>query len=79
MRTLVWLVVLAIIAVAAATALQDSAGLVSIYWGTSRIDLSLKLFVLLFVGAGIALMLLLQGLNVLFGLPERARAWRLSR
>lgn len=79
MRTLVWLVVLAIVAVVAATVLEGSGGLVSIYWGEWRTDLSLKLFVILFVAAGIVLMLLLRGLETLVGLPERARAWHISR
>ena len=46
MRTIVWLLILAVVAVVAATALGNNDGLVSIYWLGWRTDVSLNLFVL---------------------------------
>ena len=47
MRGIIWLVLLFAVAVVAATTLGRNDGLVSIYFGAWRTDLSLNLFVLL--------------------------------
>ncbi len=45
MRGIIWLVLLFVVAVVAATTLGRNDGLVSIYFGNWRTDLSLNLFV----------------------------------
>ena len=79
MRTIVWLLVLAVVAVVAATALGSNDGLVSIYWLGWRADVSLNLFVLSVVLTCLAVYSLVRGLDSLLGLPERARRWRTSQ
>ncbi len=76
MRGVIWLVLLFLVAVVAATTLGSNDGLVSIYWGGWRTDLSLNLFVLLLLGSCVVLMSAVQALNALVGLPRRANAWR---
>jgi HemY protein len=79
MKAVVWLVLLAIAAVVAATTFGRNDGLVSLYWSGWRVDLSLNLFVLGVVGACVALLLVLRALQSLLTLPERASAWRMRR
>jgi HemY protein len=79
MRSVVWLVLLFVIAGVAATALGANDGLASLYWGGWRLDLSLNLFVLLLVATCFALVFIIQGLDALLGLPRRAHEWRVSR
>jgi HemY protein len=76
MRLVIWLVLLAVAAVVAATTFGRNDGLVSLYWSGWRVDLSLNLFLLAVVGACIALVVLLHGVQSLLTLPERAREWR---
>jgi HemY protein len=76
MRGVIWLVLLFLVAVVAATTLGSNDGLVSIYWSGWRTDLSLNLFVLLLLGTCVVLMSAVQALNALVGLPQRANAWR---
>lgn len=76
MRGVIWLVLLFLVAVVAATTLGSNDGLVSIYWSGWRTDLSLNLFVLLLLGSCMVLMSAVQALNALIGLPRRANAWR---
>jgi HemY protein len=76
MRGVIWLVLLFGVAVVAATTLGSNDGLVSIYWGGWRTDLSLNLFVLLLLGSCLVLMSAAQALNALVSLPRRANAWR---
>ena len=49
MRGVIWLLLLAVVAVVAASLLGPNDGLVSVYWGGWRTDLSLNLAVLLLV------------------------------
>jgi HemY protein len=79
MRGVIWLVLLFLVAVVAATTLGSNDGLVSIYWGGWRTDLSLNLFVLLLLGSCLVLMSAVQALNALVSLPQRADAWRALR
>jgi HemY protein len=57
MRSIIWLVLLFVVAVVAATTLGRNDGLVSIYFGAWRTDLSLNLFVILVLLACVVLML----------------------
>lgn len=79
MRGVLWLVLLFVLAVVAATTLGSNDGLVSIYWGGWRTDLSLNLFVILMLGACMLLMVAVQALGSLVSLPQRASAWRALR
>lgn len=79
MRGVIWLLLLSVVAVVAASVLGPNDGLVSIYWGGWRTDLSLNLAVLLLVGGGAVLLLALQALNSLVSLPRRAGQWRALR
>jgi HemY protein len=79
MRGIVWLVLLFVVAVVAATTLGRNDGVVSIYFGAWRTDLSLNLFVLLVLAACAVLMAAARSINSLIGLPQRAREWRQLR
>jgi HemY protein len=79
MRGVVWLVLLFVVAVVAATTLGANDGLVSIYWGHWRTDLSLNLFLvalLVLCAAGVAVV---HTLARLVSLPRRAGEWRALR
>lgn len=79
MKTVIWLLLLFVAAVVAATTFGRNDGLVSLYWSGWRLDLSLNLFLLGVLGACVALLVVLRGLQSLFTLPERASAWRAQR
>ncbi len=79
MRSVVWFVLLFGAAVVAASTLGANDGLVSVYAGTWRFDVSLNLFLLVLVGSCFALVSLIHAANRLIGLPERARLWRVAR
>jgi HemY protein len=79
MRGIIWLVLLFIVAVVAATTLGRNDGLVSIYFGAWRTDLSLNLFVLLVLAACAVLMVAARSINSLISMPQRAREWRQLR
>lgn len=79
MRGVVWLVLLFTVAVVAATTLGRNDGLVSVYWGGWRTDLSLNLAVLLMLGLCLVLLVTLQALQALTSLPRRASEWRTLR
>ena len=79
MGGVIWLLLLAVVAVVAASILGPNDGLVSLYWGGWRTDLSLNLAVLLLVGLGTALLLVVQAINSLVSLPRRASQWRALR
>ncbi len=79
MRGVIWIVLLFVVAVVAATTLGGNDGLVSIYWGGWRADLSLNLFVIALLGACLVLMSAVQALNSLVSLPQRASQWRALR
>ena len=79
MRGIVWLVLLFVVAVVAATTLGRNDGLVSIYFGAWRTDLSLNLFVILVLATCAVLMAAARSLSSLLSLPERARDWRQLR
>ena len=79
MRGVVWLVLLFVVAVVAATTLGANDGLVTFYWHDWRFDLSLNLFLLLLIGSCFALVTVIQAIDALVGLPRRAREWRVAR
>jgi len=79
MRGVIWLVLLFVVAVVAATTLGSNDGLVTVYWGGWRTDLSLNLFVLLVVGSCVVIVLAAQTINSLLTLPKRAGDWRALR
>lgn len=79
MRSMIWLLVLFVVAVVTASVFGANDGLVSIYWSAWRVDLSLNLFLLLVVSAGMLVNVASSAFSSLFGLPERARLWRLER
>lgn len=79
MRTTIWFVLLFVVAVVAATTLGTNDGLVSLYWGGWRLDLSLNLFLLLLIGTCFLLVTLIRAVTALTGLPRRAREWRVAR
>jgi HemY protein len=78
-RGVIWIVLLFVVAVVAATTLGSNDGLVSIYWSGWRTDLSLNLFVIVVVVGCLALMSVAQALGSLLSLPRRASEWRALR
>lgn len=76
MRGVVWLTLLFGAAVVAALTLGRNDGLVSLFWGGWRVDLSLNLFLLLMVATCLLLFLALHALRSLITLPVKAKAWR---
>src|SRR5512146_2191347 len=79
MRVVVWLVLLFVLAVVAATTLGTNDGLVSFYWSGWRLDVSLNLFLLALIAGCFVLVTTIQGVRALVGLPQRAREWRVAR
>ena len=79
MRLAIWFVLLFAVAVVAAATFGTNDGLASFYWGSWRLDLSLNLFMLLLVGTCFLLVAVIQAINALIGLPQRAREWRTAR
>lgn len=79
MRSVIWLVLLAVAAAVAATTLGRNDGLVSLYWSGWRVDLSLNLFIVSVLAACLVLLLVLRAIQSLLTLPERAREWRTHR
>ena len=79
MRSIIWLVLLCVVAVVAATTLGSNDGLVTIYWAGWRTELSLNLFLILLLGGCALLFSAAQALRSLLTLPERASEWRALR
>ena len=79
MRNVIWILLLAGVAVVAAAGLGTNDGLVSFYWRGWRADVSLNLFLGLLIGTCFALVTAIQATHALIGLPQRAREWRVSR
>ena len=79
MRGVIWLVLLFVVAVVAATTLGRNDGLVSIYFGDWRTDLSLNLFVILVLLSFVVLLAAARSISGLVSLPRRAREWRQLR
>jgi HemY protein len=79
MRSIVWLLLLAVVAVVGATALGGNDGVVTIFWLGWRADISLNLFLLGMVLIFLAVYSLTRALDSLLNLPERAKQWRISQ
>jgi HemY protein len=79
MRSVIWFLLLAIAAVVAAVTFGPNDGLVSIYWGGWRTDLSLNLFVLISLVLGAVGLFAAQAVLTLVTLPQRASEWRALR
>jgi HemY protein len=79
MRAVIWLLLLAIVAVVAASTLGSNANLVTLYWAPWRVDVSMNLFIVSLLLICLLLNALIQAVNVLVGLPQRAREWRVAR
>jgi HemY protein len=79
MRAVVWIILLFVAAVVAATVLGTNDGLVTFYWNGWRMDVSMNLFLLVLFGSCFALVTLIQAVNALVGLPRRAHEWRVQR
>lgn len=79
MRAVIWLVLLFVAAIVAATTLGSNDGLVSLYWSGWRLDVSLNLFVIALVLTCLVLLFALRALQSLTTLPARAREWRVQR
>jgi len=79
MRAVIWLVLLFVVAVVAASTLGRNDGLVSFYWGSWRLDLSLNLFLFGFLVSCVVLVTVIQAMHALLSLPARAREWRVLR
>jgi HemY protein len=78
-RLAIWFVLLFAVAVVAAATFGTNDGLASFYWGAWRLDLSLNFFVLVLIGTCFLLVAVIQAVNSLIGLPQRAREWRTAR
>ena len=79
MRLAIWFVLLFAVAVVAAASFGTNDGLASFYWGAWRLDLSLNFFILVLIGTCFLLVAMIQAINALVGLPQRAREWRTAR
>lgn len=79
MRAVVWLVLLFTAAVVAAVTLGRNDGIVSVYWGGWRVELSLNLFVFSLLALCVLLVTVAHALGSLLSLPARAREWRALR
>jgi HemY protein len=79
MRTVIWFVLLFVVAVVAASSFGTNDGLVTFFWGVHRVELSLNFFLLLLLGTCFVLVTVINAVNALVGLPQRAREWRVAR
>jgi HemY protein len=79
MRFVVWLILLALAAVLAAGVLGSNEGVVTVYRGAWRLDLSLNLFLFLLVLTCFIVVTVMRTVQSLVSLPERARVWRVGR
>lgn len=79
MRSIIWLVLLFVVAVVAASTLGRNDGLVTFYWSGWRLDLSLNLFIVGMAVLCFVLVSAITGINSLIALPARAREWRVAR
>lgn len=79
MRRILSLILLIALAVVSALVLANNQGWVSIFWKNTRIDLSLNLLLITLVGFCVLIYGIIHGLNVLLGMPARAREWRAQR
>ena len=79
MRVVIWILLLASAAVVAASTLGTNDGLVSFYWRSWRAEVSLNLFLIALLATCVVIVLAIQAVNSLVGLPQRAHEWRVAR
>lgn len=79
MRAVIWLVLLFVAAVVAATTLGRNDGLVTLYWSGWRLDVSMNLFIVVLLLTCFVVVSAINGVSSLLSLPERAREWRAGR
>lgn len=79
MRAIVWTLLLAAVAVVAAGTLGANDGTVSIQWHGWLVDVSLNFFIVAVVAACLIVYALVQAVDSLLGMPQRARRWRIAR
>jgi HemY protein len=79
MRAVIWLVLLFVAAVVAASTLGRNDGLVTFYLAGWRVDVSLNLFIVGLLVTCFVLMSAFKAVNALVTLPVRAREWRVRR
>src|SRR6185369_16681991 len=79
MRAVVWLILLAIVAVVAAALLGDNHNVVTLYWAPWRVDLSFNLFIVGLLALFFVINALINAVSALVGLPRRAHLWRVAR
>jgi HemY protein len=79
MRSVIWLLLLAIVAVVGAALLGRNDNLVTLYWAPWRVDLSFNLFVVSLVAFCLVFTAFIRTFTALVGLPRRAREWRVAR
>jgi len=76
MKTVIWLLLLAAVAVVLALLVGDNQAIVSVFWPPWRIDLSLNLVLIAAVAGFVLLHFALRGIALLRALPRRAQRWR---
>lgn len=79
MRTVIWLMLLAVSAAVAAALLGKNDAMVTLYWAPWRVDLSFNLVLVALALGGMGVYAALRGLDALIGLPRRAREWRVAK
>ena len=79
MRSVIWILLLSSVAVVAASALGTNDGLVTFYWRDWRADVALNLFLIALIASCIVIVVAIQTIGSLVGLPQRAREWRVAR
>jgi len=76
MKTVIWLLLLAAVAVVLALLVGDNQAIVSVFWPPWRLDLSLNLVLIAAVAGFVLLYFALRGIALLRALPRRAQRWR---
>lgn len=79
MRIIVWILLLAIVAIVAAGTLGANDGTVTIQWQSWLVDISLNFFVVGVAATCLAIYAVVQAIDSLLGLPKRAQQWRITR
>lgn len=79
MKAVVWFLLLFALAVISAATFGANDGLVSIFFGPWRVDLSLNLFVIGLLAAAVLLVAAVLASSAILRLPQRAREWRAAQ
>ena len=79
MRAIIWFLLLFAVAVVAAATIGNNDGLVSMYWAPWRVDVSFNLFLIGLLLTCLVVYAMVQAVNTLIDLPQRAHEWRVAR